>query len=316
MNMKTMLIVHDVVEYRSAIEEVAEGFNVIIEKDQSKWKNYVEEAEVMLGWRKEMNVEEFKNLRFLQSWSAGVDTLPLTELKEKKVFLSTASGVHAYPISETIFGLLLSLTRKIHTYVRNQLEKKWHNSGLSLELHEKTIGIIGMVAIGKETAKIAKAFNMKTLGLRHSGKEEKYVDEMYTTKDLPSFLPHCDYVVITLPLTEDTHGMFGEEQFKQMKNSAFLVNIGRGELVRERELIHALQNAEIAGAGLDVFEQEPLEENSPLWELPNVIVTPHTSGATEYYAKRVVEDIFLPNVKDYLSGKTPPINTVDYEKGY
>ncbi len=200
--------------------------------------------------------------------------------------------------------------------MKNQQAKVWHHSGLKLEIHNKTIGLIGAGAIGKETARIAKAFGMKVIGVRHSGKPEEYFDEMFTSGQLNDVLPQCDYVVVTLPLTQETRQLFGAKQFTLMKDSAFFINIGRGEIVKERDLIDALQNGVIAGAGLDVFEKEPLSEDSPLWELDNVIVTPHTAGSTEYYTRRVIEDIFIPNLKEYITRGIPGINLVDYKKGY
>jgi len=139
---------------------------------------------------------------------------------------------------------------------------------------------------------------------------------MYTPEQLDKLLPQCDYVVITLPLTKETTGMFTKEQFRQMKDTAFIINIGRGPIIREKELIDALQNNEIAGAGLDVFATEPLPENSPLWEMENVIVTPHSAGATAHYTKRLIEEIFLPNLQSYVQDEAPNINVVSYTRGY
>jgi phosphoglycerate dehydrogenase-like enzyme len=299
------------------IREVIPEWDVIVGKDRAIWSDHVKNAEIIAGWKIEETLfKENLQLRWMQSWSAGVNSLPLEKLAERNILLTSANGVHAYPISETIFALLLALTRKIHTYVKNQQAKTWHHSGLKHEIHQKTIGIIGVGAIGKETAKIAKAFGMTVLGIRHSGRPEEFVDEMYTPDQLNQILPRCDYVVITLPLTKETYHLFGAEQFKLMKNSAYLVNIGRGQIIAEEELITALREGQIAGAGLDVFETEPLSEDSPLWDLENVIITPHTAGSTEHYNKRVIEDIFIPNLKSYIQGKTPSINLVDYEKGY
>jgi phosphoglycerate dehydrogenase-like enzyme len=237
-------------------------------------------------------------------------------MNASNLYLTSANGVHAYPISETIFGLMLALTRKIHTYVKNQQKKTWHHAHMGLEMHGKTIGIIGVGTIGTETAKIAKAFGMRVLGVRHSGRPADYVDEMYTPDQLDQLLPICDYVVVTLPLTKETYQLFGADQFKQMKSSAFFINIGRGEIVVEADLIQALTEEAIAGAGLDVFQTEPLSSESPLWEMENVIVTPHTSGSTEHYNERVIEKILIPNLKAYLSGEIPPINLVNFSKGY
>lgn len=294
-------------------------WTVITGRAPAIWQDHINDAEIIAGWKSEMNepiLYEASELKWIQTWSAGVNALPLEKLEQKNVQITTANGVHAYPISETIFALMLAFTRKIDTYVKQQQEKTWHHADMKQEIHEKTIGIIGVGKIGKETAKIAKAFGMTVLGVRHSGKSEEYVDEMFTQKQLNDLLPKCDYVVVTLPLTPETQDMFGTNEFKLMKPSAFFINIGRGSLVVQNELIQALKDQQIAGAGLDVFETEPLPESSPLWEMKNVIITPHTSGNTEYYDKRLIEDIFIPNLKNYLNGKNPTTNLLNYKKGY
>ncbi|MFY4775748.1 D-2-hydroxyacid dehydrogenase [Metabacillus sp. RGM 3146] len=304
--------------YVNKVQEIIPDWEILAGKEESVWKDQLAEAEIIAGWKKAMepSLQEENKLKWIQTWSAGVNSLPLDTLEKKEVLLTSANGVHAFPISETIFALMLSLTRKIHAYVRNQQAKTWHHADLKLEIHNKTIGILGIGAIGKETAKIAKAFGMKVLGLRHSGKEEEYVDRMYTPEQLNEMLPDCDFVVVTLPLTKETEKMFGREQFDLMKDTAIFINIGRGDIVVEEELIEALQQGSIAGAGLDVFEKEPLQESSPLWEMENVILTPHTAGSTEYYDQRVIEDIFIPNLKQYVKGEEPSNNKISYEKGY
>lgn len=301
------------------IKEIIPDWTIIMGKDREFWHEHLHDAEIIAGWKKGIEkdcLSPHSKLKWLQTWSAGVDSLPLETLESRIITLTSANGVHAYPISETIYALMLSLTRKIHTYVKNQQERKWHHSDMKLEMHEKTVGIIGVGTIGKEAAKIAKAFGMKVLGVRHSGKQQEFVDEMFTTNQLDAVLPKCDYVVVTLPLTKETNRLFGAKQFDLMKSSAFFINIGRGEIVVERDLISALKRGQIAGAGLDVFEQEPLTVDSPLWEMENVIITPHTSGSTEHYNQRVIEDILIPNLKNYISGNQPSVNLVDYSKGY
>ncbi|WP_420490642.1 D-2-hydroxyacid dehydrogenase [Neobacillus drentensis] len=320
MIMKKMVITRNIDQNHIAqIKEIIPDWEVIAGKDKNIWKDHVMDAEIIAGWSKglaEYCLHPQSKLKWLQSWSAGVDSMPLEALNSRNIFLTSANGVHAYPISETIFGLMLGLTRKIHTYVRNQQKKTWHHAHMGQEIHGKTVGIIGVGTIGQETAKIAKAFGMEVLGVRHSGLAVQNVDEMFTPDQLDQLLPKCDYVVVTLPLTKETCRWFGAEQFKQMKESAFFINIGRGEIVVETDLIQALTEGTIAGAGLDVFETEPLSKESPLWEMENVIVTPHTSGSTEQYNQRVVENILIPNLKAYLSSKVPPINLVDFSKGY
>jgi phosphoglycerate dehydrogenase-like enzyme len=318
--MKKMVITRNIdQDYITQINAMIPDWELIVGKDKNIWQEHLKDAEIIAGWHN--GIEEYclaphSKLKWFQSWSAGVDYLPLEEMDSRNIYLTSANGVHAYPISETIFALMLGLTRKIHTYVKNQQKKTWHHAHMGQEIHEKTIGIIGVGTIGKETAKIAKAFGMHVLGVRHSGKPEDYVDEMYSPDQLDQLLPKCDYVVVTLPLTKETNQMFGAEQFKQMKTSAFFMNIGRGEIVVEADLIQALKEGTIAGAGLDVFETEPLSPESPLWEMENVIITPHTSGSTHHYNQRVIENILIPNLNEYLSGNIPSINLVNFSKGY
>lgn len=305
--------------YTDKIKEIIPDWEIVVGKDSSVWLDHLRDAEIIAGWKKEIKeycIDQDSKLRWLQSWSAGVNSFPLEKMAAKQIAITSASGVHAYPISETILALMLGLTRKVHTYVRNQVNKVWNHTNLNLEMHEKTIGIIGVGAIGKETAKLAKAFGMKVIGVRFSEKPEEFVDEMYSASKLNDILPQCDYVVVTLPSTKETYHMFGKEQFSFMKPSAFFINIGRGDTVMEEDLIEALREQKIAGAGLDVFEKEPLSTESPLWDFENVIITPHTSGSTENYDKRVIEDIFIPNLKNYIKENNPTINVVDYEKGY
>lgn len=320
MDKRKLIVTHDLDQgLISRIQEVVPDWELVISKDRDTWEPHLSEAEIIAGWKKEIkapSIDQDSKLRWLQSWSAGINSMPLEKMQEKGILLTSANGVHAFPISETIFALMLGLTRKINTYVKNQQSKTWHHAGIKLEIHNKTIAILGVGAIGKETAKIAKAFGMKVLGIRASGKPEEYVDKMYTTEQLNDILPQADYVVVTLPLTKETHHLIGPEQFQRMKPTAIFINIGRGEIAIEEELIHALQQGLIAGAGLDVFTTEPLPPESPLWEMENVIITPHTSGSTEHYNKRVIEDIFIPNLQKYIKGETLPINLVDYDKGY
>ncbi|MBR7795163.1 D-2-hydroxyacid dehydrogenase [Agaribacter marinus] len=320
MKKRTLVINLDLDETQiNTIKEIIPEWRVIADKHSENVLEQLSEAEVILHWKKAIAptiLEQNTNLQWVQTWSAGVNSLPLATLKERNIVVTSANGVHAYPISETIFALMLGLTRKIHTYVRQQQAKLWHHAHLNQEIHGKTIGIIGVGAIGLETAKIAKAFGMRVLGVRHSGKPTDDVEQMYRADQLAEVLPQCDFVVITLPLTEETKQMFAAQQFQQMKETAILINIGRGPIINEQDLVHALQQKQIAGAGLDVFTTEPLPSESPLWDMENVIITPHTAGSTEHYAKRVIDDIFLPNLQRYAKGELPNMNVVNLEKGY
>ncbi|MGG0410042.1 NAD(P)-dependent oxidoreductase [Peribacillus simplex] len=170
-------------------------------------------AEVIEGWQAEMSESiDASEVKWIQTWSAGVNAFPLENLEQKDVQVTTANGVHTYPISEMIFALMLALTRKVDTYIKQQQTKTWHHAHMKQEIHEKTIGIIGV-------GKIGKAFGMTVLGMRHSGKSEEFVDEMFTQKQLNDLL-RCDFIVVTLPLTPETRNMFGKKEFELMKPSA------------------------------------------------------------------------------------------------
>ncbi|TMW71012.1 D-2-hydroxyacid dehydrogenase [Alteribacter natronophilus] len=317
---RKLLITHNIADlHLEEVKSIVPDWDVIAGKESDVWLPHIQDAEVIAGWKKEMNDpvrNGSSNLRWLQTWSAGINGLPLAELEEGSVTTTSANGVHANPISETILALMLGLTRNIHTYVRQQQTKTWHHANNGLEMHGKTAAVVGAGSIGRETARLLKAFGMRTLGVRRSGEPCEWIDEMTTPDRLDELLPRCDYVIATLPLTDDTSQMFGKKQFNLMKETAFFINIGRGGLVVEEELIQALEAGTIAGAGLDVFEKEPLGDDSPLWEMKQVIVTPHTSGSTVYYNERVMEDIFIPNLKAYVAGKSLPVNELEYGKGY
>ncbi|PYZ94908.1 hydroxyacid dehydrogenase [Salipaludibacillus keqinensis] len=319
MTERKLIITHNLSEdLIEKVQEVVPDWTLIVGKDPSHWEGHLKSAEIIAGWKREIegSLSENTRLKWLQTWSAGVNSLPLEKLERNNVLVTSANGVHSNPISETIFELMLSLTRKIHTYVRNQQSKTWYHENMGLELHCKTIGIFGVGAIGGETAKISKAFGMHVLGIRNSQKEHEYVDEMFTLEEIDDVLPRCDYVVVTLPLTNATKGLIGKKEFLAMKKSAFIINIGRGDIIVEKELIKALNEKRIAGAGLDVFEVEPLPADNSLWEMENVIVTPHTSGSTNSYNQRLIENIFIPNLQSYVSNTQIPINLLDYKKGY
>ncbi|MBM7579620.1 D-2-hydroxyacid dehydrogenase [Jeotgalibacillus terrae] len=316
---KKIIIAHDLEEHlMSEVKEAVPGWTLVTGKDEEQWGPHMSDAAVVAGWKNAMipYLEQAENLKWVQSWSAGIDSHPLDEFEKHGIHLTSANGVHAFPIAETIFAMLLGWTRKIHTYTRQQQEKKWHHAGLKLELHGKKLALLGAGAIGKETAKIAKAFGMEVAGFRRSGEKEEYFDHMYKLDQLEDILPDCDYTVITLPLTRETEGLFKKQTFEAMKNGSFVVNIGRGEIIDEQAMTSALQKGKIAGAGLDVFATEPLPEDSPLWEMENVIITPHTAGSTEYYNDRVIKDILIPNLKSFADDEKLSVNVVDYQKGY
>jgi phosphoglycerate dehydrogenase-like enzyme len=305
-------------EQMETVTDLAPDWKIVRDQGKEHGQPHLRDAEIVVGWNRMAAQECLQpeaKLRWVQNWGAGVDRMPLQAFADKGVQVTNASGVHAFPISETIFAMILSLTRKVHSSIRSQMAKMWVNPGGLGEIHGKTMGIIGVGAIGAETARLAKAFNMRVIGVRRSGEPAPYVDRMYDLQGLHEVLAESDYVVVTLPLTDETRRLFGRAEFEKMKPTAYFVNIGRGGTTDTEALLGALKEGRIAGAGLDVFEQEPLPSNHPLWELEQVILTPHNSGETNVYGERAFE-IFAHNLRDYVAGREPSLNRVDLKKQY
>lgn len=277
--------------------------------------------------------DQAPNLRWVQGHWAGVDKLVGTPLWESDVLITSASGIHAPNMAQYALTQILAWAHRVPRWFEFQRGGKWPSrkwdAFLPDELNGRTLGILGYGSIGRELARLAKGFGMKILVSKRDAKRTEDTgyrvagtgdpqgtlpDRIYPTEATRSMLAECDYVVVTLPLTPKTRHLFNEDLFREMKSTAFLVNVGRGELINEKDLVKALNKGWIAGAGLDVFETEPLPENSPLWKMDNVIMTPHISGATPYYDERAV-DLFTINLQRYLAGE-PLLNLVKREAGY
>lgn len=305
-------------ELQNRIKEAAPDYTLSLTPARDPDQALLENAEIVVGWSKgigDLLLREGGPLRWVQSWSAGVEKMPQDRLQERGILLTTASGVHAEPISAVIFGFILMFARHLHTAVRNQDRRRWHSDGTEIELSGKTAVIVGTGAIGTETAKIAKAFGMRTVGVRRSGNGQEHFDNMLKTDNLHEAVAEGDFIINTLPLTGETRGLFDASAFSAFKDGSYYINIGRGGTTDTNALIDALKSGQIRGAGLDVFETEPLPEDHPLWGMEQVIMTPHCAGATDRYAERVTE-LFVENLAYYLKNGKPSRNLVDYGRQY
>ena len=304
----------------AAIQNAVPDAEIVIIKDQAEWELRSKEVgpnvDVFLGLRPANWYDQMPNLVWSQQVGAGANWLSeAPEFRQSEVILTNASGVHAIPIAEHILALMFALSRGIHRNMRTQIDHKWERGGRILELEGSTMGLIGVGKIGEKTAEKAKGLNMKVLGLRrHPDRLSPYVDRMFGPDGLMRLLEQSDWVVVTVAMTPETTGMFGEAQFKAMKKTGYIINIARGAVIQENYLIKALKEGWIAGAGLDVFEEEPLPETSPLWGMKNVIITAHYAGATPYYIDRLL-DIFIENLRRFQTGE-PLMNVVNKELGY
>lgn len=305
-------------QQQESIRAVAPGYTLLQGNSKNPDLQQLREAEIIIGWAKGISdtvLHPDSSLRWLQTWSAGIEKLPLERLAERGILLTNATGVHAEPISAVIFGFMLLFTRNLHIAVRNQQNRLWHSDGSESELSGKTAVIAGTGAIGTETARIAKAFRMKTIGVSRSGHPVADFDQVFTTDHLQEAVSQGDFIINSLPLTDETQHLFNSTIFSAFKQGSYYINIGRGDTTNTEDLIAALTSGHLRGAGLDVFETEPLPQDHPLWSMEQVIITPHCAGVTDRYTERVV-DIFIHNMKSYLETGTPTRNLIDYRRQY
>jgi len=303
----------------SQVQATAPGMQVLVTRDRDEIESVLDEIEIAAGGFPRDLLPGAHSLRWLQQWGAGADwLLRHPEAVELDFVLTNASGVHPIPISEHILAFLLAFARGLHRAARAQGHREWiphdQQDGL-FELTGKTLVLVGIGAIGERTARVATALGMRVLGVRRDPTVgAPGVETMFGPNQLLDLLPEADFVVLTVPLTRETQRMIGERELRVMKPTAYIVNIGRGGTIQERALVQALQEGWIAGAGLDVFESEPLPEDSPLWAMDNVIITSHYAGLTPHYHERAMA-IFLDNLRRYRAGE-PLRNVVDKKIGY
>jgi D-2-hydroxyacid dehydrogenase (NADP+) len=266
------------------------------------------EADVLVVsglWRNEL-LEAAPRLRFIQSIGAGTDQFPRDLLRERGIRLASAQGVNERAVSEHAMGLILALARQLHLARDNQRASAWRGmiadpQKREEELGGKTLVIVGLGRIGTRLARLARAFDLRVIGVKRSPGAGAEVDAVVHPDRLAEVLPQADFVALTCPLTPETEGLMGAAALAAMKPSAYLINVARGRVVDEPALIETLGERRIAGAGLDTFYDEPLPPSSPLWAMEHVLITPHTAGETRRYEANVV-DILAENLERLRRG--------------
>ena len=308
--------------YLKKIEAVSPYVKVVHSQDKKELLNHIQDADILLAgvFSREMFLAA-KKLKWIQTLWAGVEKFLFPEVVKSQVAVTNAGGVQAIPVSEHVIGMIICFCRKFDVFIRNQIKRKWKRSDAELlgqfqELPGKTVGIVGLGKLGTEVAKRAKCLGMKVIATRRnpSAPTPEYVDKIFYPENLKELLAESDFVVLTLPLTKDTDGMISEAELRSMKTTGYLINVSRGKVIQEDKLVQALKEGWIAGAGLDAFAEEPLPENSPLWNMKNVLITPHVAGLTLYYLDRLT-DILCENLKRFLRIENL-INIVDKNRGY
>ncbi len=260
------------------------------------------DADGVIGWRvPEEWLTAGDGIRWVQALSAGVDFLPVDRFDAEGVVLTNAAGVHAEPIAEQVLAYMLNFERELVEIRRHQDRGVWERPRGG-ELRGKTLGVVGVGAIGSRVAELGSALGMETLGTKRDTSEvPEGVDELLPADEYHEVLGRSDYVVLACPLTDETEGMIGRPEFRLLSEDTVLINVARGEVVDQDALVRALQYRTIRGAALDVFEEEPLPADSPLWDLSNVIVTPHMAGTSPHQADRIA-DIVATNYRALENG--------------
>ena len=263
-------------------------------------------AEVLMGTTGTAReyFEAASNLRWFQSINAGLERLEREGILGMGFAVTSGAGIASVGIAEWILGTMVMLTKNLHVYVRQQEESRWE-SRRSGELDGKTGGVVGLGAIGRETARRCRAFGMRVIASRRSvpaGSIDPDCDLLLPYSDIDRLLEESDYVVLSLPLTAETRGLIGAAELARMKPTAFLLNVARGDVIDQGALVAALRAGTIAGAGLDVTSPEPLPADSELWALPNLVLTPHMSGNVEGYGHKAA-GVFVANLRRYVAGE-------------
>ncbi len=298
------------------IREVSEEVEVTTASSEGEALEIMPEVEVVLGPTTPAMFDRGDRLRWVQNLGAGVDGVIFPKFLESDVVLTSAKGIVGIHLADHAMALLLALTRGIATAVRKpSFSQRWPIRAASWELAGRTMGIVGLGGTGQALALRAAGFGMRIIAVDPEDVEAPdSVESCWKMDRFHDLLAESDVVAVCAPLTRETAGMFDAEAFRRMRNHAMLINVTRGRIVDETALMHALEQGQIGGAGLDVVPQEPLPEAHPLWHMPNVVITPHTAGGSPHRIGRTV-DLFCDNLARHIAGR-PMKSVIDKRKGY
>ena len=303
-------------DHRQQIQSVSNTLRIVEPEDEAARLAQIRDTDIVFGNFNRSLFEAAEQLKWVQVLGAGVDGLLFPEFVESDVVLLSAKGFVGPHLADQTWALILGLIRGVGRAVR---ERTWENHmsirNETWELADCTLGIVGLGGTGIEVAKRAQGFDMRVIAVDPEDVDApSFVHEVWEMSRFYDLLAESDIVSICAPLTDETHGMFDDEAFRRMKPSALLINVTRGKIVDEPSLLRALEDGLIGGAGLDVTPEEPLPQDSPLWDMPNVIVTPHVAGGSPIRLDRTV-GLFCDNLERFLVGK-PLLSVIDKRKGY
>ena len=289
---------HDVNRIQAAFPDLT----VIRPRSEGEALGYIVDADVMYGTITQDLLLTAQQLKWVQANCIGMENYLFPDFIESDVILTNVRGVFSDHIADHVWSYILAFARGLHRYLRQQIDHNWQPNKQTVHLPECTIGIIGLGGIGREVAGRASAFGSRVIAVDPRVTETPGVDEVYPPNRLENLLRTSDFVVICAPHSPDTEKLMDAARFEIMKPTAYLINIGRGVIVDLNALTDALRQGKIAGAALDVYEVEPLPDDHPLWDMENVILTPHIAGDGPYVQDRRI-DVFIENMKRFIAGE-------------
>lgn len=314
--MKILINSDITLEQQQQIESISDTINIVKPKNSAEALREMADTDIVFGGFNRTLFENAKQLKWVQVWAAGVDGILFSEFVESDIILTSAKGFVGTHLADQAWALILGLLRGIGRSVR---ERTWDNK-MSIrlatwELGERTLGIVGLGGTGIEVARRAQGFEMHVIAVDPETVEAPtFVHEIWKMDRFDDLLAESDIVCICAPLTPETESMFNDAAFQTMQSHALLINVTRGKIVDGPALIRALNDGLIGGAGLDVTPVEPLPADSPLWDMPNVIITPHVAGGSPIRMNRTVA-LFCDNLERFLVDK-PLLSVIDKQKGY
>ena len=304
------------------VDELRQKATIVIGDSASNFARHAADAEVILNWSGSIELlrDVFlmsPRLRWIHSRSAGLEQTIFPELIASDVMLTNGSGVFSPSLGEFALAAMLYFAKDLRRMIQNQMAGQWEQVDVTM-LSGQTVGIVGYGSIGRAVAARAHALEMRVIALKRRVSrqpvQDSWIDETYASEQCLEMLSRCDYLVVTLPLTQQTRGFIGEAEFAAMKKSAVVINLGRGPTIDERELIRALSENRIRGAALDVFDQEPVPPGHPFYSMENVLLSPHCADHTPDWLENAMR-FFLAQVDKFKSGE-PLLNIVEKAAGY
>ncbi len=302
-------------ENMKAIENL--GYNILMINEKNiVYQEEMRDVEVLVCYNPfdTLDISKMTNLKWIQLSSIGVDQAPKEEVVKRNIILTNNKGGYSIPMGEWVVLKMLEIYKKSTTFYQQQKNKIWKMDTFLLELYGKKVAFIGTGSIAQESAKRLQGFDVEILGINTNGSDTEYFNMCYPISQLDEILAISDIVILTIPHTIKTHHLFNQQRLLKLKKDAVLINVSRGSIIDEEALISTLSQGHIMAVALDVFEEEPLAKDSPLWSMENVLITPHNSWISEMRNQRRFQMIY-DNMKKYINNEKL-VNVVDLEKGY